>query len=59
MLQAFPDRFVVGSDQFYTDPKVIRTQRARAFVDALPAEIVHRIASENVKHIYRLPAALR
>ncbi len=59
MLQAFPERFVVGSDQFYTDPEVIRTHRARAFVDALPAEIAHRIASENVKHIYRLPAALR
>jgi predicted TIM-barrel fold metal-dependent hydrolase len=59
MLQAFPDRFVVGSDQFYDDPEVIRTHRARAFVDALPADIAHRIASENVKHIYRLPAALR
>lgn len=59
MLAAFPDRFVVGSDQFYSDPEIIRTHRARAFVDALPADIAHRIASENVKHIYRLPAALR
>ncbi len=59
MLQAFPDRFVIGSDQFYSDPEIIRTHRARAFIDALPADIAHRIASENVKHIYRLPAALR
>ena len=59
MLQAFPDRFVVGSDQFYNQPEIIRTYRARAFVDALPAEIARRIASENVRYIYRLPAALR
>jgi predicted TIM-barrel fold metal-dependent hydrolase len=59
MLQQFPDRFVVGSDQFYSDPGIGRTYRARLLVDALPAEIVNRIASENVKHIYRLPTALR
>jgi predicted TIM-barrel fold metal-dependent hydrolase len=59
MLEAFPDRFVVGSDQFYDDPQMIRTYRARAFVDALPTEIARRIAYENVKYIYRLPAALR
>ena len=59
MLEAFPDRFVVGSDQFYDDPQIVRTYRARAFVDALPAEIARRIAYENVKYIYRLPAALR
>jgi predicted TIM-barrel fold metal-dependent hydrolase len=58
MLEAFPDRFVVGSDQFYNDPQ-IPTYRARAFVDALPADIARRIASENVKYIYRLPATLR
>ena len=59
MLQAFPDRFVVGSDQFYEDAEIVRTHRARAFVDALPADVVQKITSENVKHIYRLPAALR
>ena len=59
MLQAFPDRFVVGSDQFYDDEETIRTHRARIFVDSLPPEIAHKIASENAKHIYRLPAALR
>ncbi len=59
MLEAFPDRFVVGSDQFYDDPQIVRTYRARAFVNALPSEIARRIAYENVKYIYRLPAALR
>jgi hypothetical protein len=59
MLQEFPDRFVVGSDQFYSDPEIIRTHRARVFVDSLPADIARRIASKNVKYIYRLPNALR
>ena len=59
MLQQFPDRFIVGSDQFYSDPETGRTDRARLLVDALPAGIVNRIASGNVKHIYRLPAVLR
>ena len=59
MLEAFPDRFVIGSDQFYDEPQIVRTYRARAFVDALPMEIARRIAYENIKHIYRLPAALR
>ena len=58
MLQAFPDRFVVGSDQFYDQAEVIRTHRARAFVDALPANLARKITSENVKHIYRLPATV-
>lgn len=59
MLQAFPDRFVVGSDQFYSDPEIIRTHRARAFVNALPPDVVKRITADNVKRIYRLPASLR
>ena len=56
MLQAFPDRFVVGSDQFYDSPP-IRSERARKFVDFLPPDLARAIAYENVRHIYRLPAA--
>jgi len=55
MLQAFPDRFVVGSDQFYDSPP-IRTERARKFVDFLPPDLARVIAYENVRRIYRLPA---
>jgi len=58
MLQAFPDRFVVGSDQFYDSPP-IRTERARKFVDFLPPDLARAIAYENVRHIYRLPSAGR
>ncbi len=59
MLRAFPDRFVIGSDQFYSDPEIIRTHRARAFVNALPPDIARQITTENVKRIYRLPQSLR
>lgn len=53
MLLAFRERFVVGSDQFY-DQGSGRSEHARAFVDALPAEAASLIAGENVKRIYRL-----
>ena len=59
MLRAFPNRFVVGSDQFYSDPNIIRTRRARVLVNSLPADLVQRITADNVKRIYRLPANLR
>lgn len=57
MLQAFPDRFVVGSDQFYNSPP-IRTECARKFVDFLPPDLAQVIAYDNVRRIYRLSAAL-
>ena len=52
MLRAFPDRFVIGSDQFCT-------RRACAFVNALPPDIARQITTENVKHIYRVPVSVR
>ena len=58
MLRAFPDRFVVGSDQFYDSPPV-RSERARSFVDWLPPDLAPLIAYENVRRIYRLAAAGR
>ena len=58
ILVAFPDRFVIGSDQFlYDDPE--RIDRARQLVDELPPELVRTIATDNVMRIYRLPASLR
>jgi predicted TIM-barrel fold metal-dependent hydrolase len=58
MLRAFPDRFVVGSDQFYDSPPV-RSERARRFVDWLPPDLAPLIAYENVRRIYRLAVAGR
>jgi len=55
MMRAFPDRFVIGSDQFI-DQGTDRFEGARRFVDALPSDLVRRIASENAKRLYRLEA---
>ena len=53
MLHAFPDRFVVGSDQFFDNPRKA-VSSARIFVDALPPDLVNSITVENPKRIYRL-----
>ena len=58
MLRDFPDRFVIGSDQFFDDDPE-RLERARETVDALPPELMRVIATENVMRIYRLPATMR
>jgi hypothetical protein len=56
MLQAFPDRFVVGSDQFYDSPPIC-TERAGKFVDILPPDLARVIAYDNVRRSYQLAAA--
>ena len=53
MLRDFPDRFVIGSDQFF-DEGTERLTLARKFVDALPPEVARVVASENARRIYRL-----
>jgi len=53
MLRAFPDRFMIGSDQFL-DEGVERLAAARRLVDALPADVARLVASENARRIYRL-----
>jgi len=53
MLRAFPDRFVIGSDQFF-DEGTERLSLARKFVDELPPEMARAVASENARRIYRL-----
>jgi len=55
MLRAFPDRFVVGSDQFFGEGSE-RLARAREFVDALPPDLAQRVGRENALALYRLPA---
>ena len=55
MLGAFPDRFMIGSDQFAGE-ETERLERVRALVDALPPELARQVASENARRIYRLAA---
>lgn len=55
MLHAFPDRFAVGSDQFFNEPPE-RLERARKLIDALPPDLAQLVGRKNVRHIYRVPA---
>jgi predicted TIM-barrel fold metal-dependent hydrolase len=54
MLRAFPTRFMVGSDQFYSDGDPERLKNARRFVDALPADLAPAVAAGNARRVYRL-----
>src|SRR2546430_11813936 len=58
MLRDFPDRFVIGSDQFF-DEGSERIALARKFIDALPPAIARVVASENARRIYRLDTKTR
>jgi predicted TIM-barrel fold metal-dependent hydrolase len=53
LLREFPDRFMIGSDQFYDDD-TSRLEEAQAFLKELPPNIARQVASENARHIYRL-----
>ena len=53
MLREFPDRFVIGSDQFY-DLGLDRIDNARRIMDALPLDLARQIGRENPPSIYRL-----
>jgi predicted TIM-barrel fold metal-dependent hydrolase len=55
MLRAFPDRFVIGSDQFLGEDTE-RLERAREFIDALPPDLAQLVGRENALRLYRLPA---
>ena len=50
----FPDRFVIGSDQHYPEPKDAdkRWQETILLLNQLPADVRKKIGTENVAHIY-------
>ena len=53
LFQDFPDRFIIGSDQHYPEPK--GPQRWQAVVllfNQLPADLRKKIGVENALHIY-------
>lgn len=68
LLQDFPDRFVIGGDQFLASPllrgegpgmifsrraPMIR-ERTRSFLEALPSELARKIGHENALRLYKL-----
>ena len=54
LLTDFPDRFVIGSDQHYPEPKDAdkRWQETILLFNQLPAEVRKKIGTENVAHLY-------
>ncbi|MEY2683612.1 MAG: hypothetical protein RJA09_756, partial [Pseudomonadota bacterium] len=65
LMQAFPDRFMLGSDSFYDQTGVARgggepgsnagLKALRALIDALPAPLAQAVASGNAVRFYKLP----
>jgi hypothetical protein len=71
VLQAFPDRFVIGSDQFMASPRATGSgaglqfsafndsARARTvrFLEQLPIDLARHIGSGNAQRLYRIEAS--
>lgn len=61
LIRDFPDRFTIGSDQFYPPFASGRRTPAegldtlRALVDGLPPDLARKVAYENARRIYKLP----
>ena len=56
LFMEFPDRFLIGSDQHYPEPRtpVQRWQTAVSLFNQLPADVRKKIGTENVASIYPL-----
>lgn len=68
LLRDFPDRFVIGGDQFILSPAIrgwgpgtafaqmspIVRERTRALLDALPPDLARKIGYENAVRLYKL-----
>lgn len=60
LVQAFPDRFMLGSDAFYAPAGISRGSSAegmdklRSLIEQLPPELALQVASENAVRIYKL-----
>jgi len=55
----FPDRFVLGSDQFYGIPGKTREfphseEASRAILEGLPTDVAKKVATENAERVYKL-----
>ncbi len=54
LFEDFPDRFIVGSDEHYPEPKnqPQRWQEVVLLFNQLPPNLRRKIGTENVAHIY-------
>ena len=59
LISEFPNRFVVGSDQFYSVPGTRRigppsTELTWELVNQLPSDVASKVVCDNTRTIYRL-----
>jgi hypothetical protein len=59
LIRRFPDRFIIGTDQFYSAPggRQIgpqKTRDTRIFMDLLPSDLAIKIGIENPRRIFNL-----
>ncbi|MBI4182886.1 MAG: amidohydrolase family protein [Proteobacteria bacterium] len=60
MIAAFPDRFVIGTDQFFASPRAprqigpTRVGETARFLSLLPPELARKVGSENPRRIYKI-----
>jgi predicted TIM-barrel fold metal-dependent hydrolase len=54
LFEDFPDRFIIGSDQHYLEPKdqEQRWQEVVLLFNQLPGDLRRKIGTENIAHIY-------
>lgn len=64
LVQAFPDRFMLGSDVFYAPSGLSRgsseegMDNLRSLIEQLPPELAVKVASENAARLYKLKPGL-
>lgn len=59
LMQAFPERFVIGSDQFYVSPRSDRRfprhpEATTGILAGLPPDLARKVAYENARRIFKL-----
>jgi predicted TIM-barrel fold metal-dependent hydrolase len=56
LLGSFPDRFVVGADQFFGTPRfsLVNLEAHRSFLSQLPPDLARKVGYENAVRLYRL-----
>ncbi|MBF0247906.1 MAG: amidohydrolase family protein [Alphaproteobacteria bacterium] len=59
LIKEFPDRFMIGSDQFFVTPRAQKrfpqhTKPMRMLMNQLPPDLARRVGVENVRRVYTL-----
>lgn len=56
LIRAFSDRFVIGTDSLYGEPRVVQrhTLGPRSFLNQLPQDLARKVGLENAVRIYKL-----